>query len=181
VPLSRSLPCQFPVVGRGLHSPRSRRVCACAPAAPVKVGRRPPAQRVALTGAWHGAQELPLHPAVRSGADQFSIAAMQHFVRLRGRYRGFFCHDALWSARQLMTHNVTSPPSIDALQNDQSLRHASDIRLTGNMEHRPLNRSTLFRFNARGLDYLGPLFGFSCNKLAEFGRTHRRWHVADVV
>jgi hypothetical protein len=29
-----------------------------------------------------------------------------------------------------MTHNVTSPPSIDALQNDQSLRHASDIRLT---------------------------------------------------
>jgi len=40
------------------------------------------------------------------------------------------------SAQSRMTHLVGSPPSIDALQNDQSLPHASDIRLTENMEYR---------------------------------------------
>ena len=35
------------------------------------------------------------------------------------------------ASQELVTHNGASPPSIDALQNDQWLRHASDIRLTG--------------------------------------------------
>jgi hypothetical protein len=35
------------------------------------------------------------------------------------------------SGQKRLTHNGASPPSIDALQNDQSLRHASAIRLTG--------------------------------------------------
>jgi hypothetical protein len=38
--------------------------------------------------------------------------------------------------RSKMTHFVTSPPSLDALQNDQSLPRAGDIRLTDIMEYR---------------------------------------------
>ena len=40
----------FPLVGHRLHSPRSRRVHACAPAAPVKAGRMAASIEVALTG-----------------------------------------------------------------------------------------------------------------------------------
>jgi hypothetical protein len=45
-----------------------------------------------------------------------------------------------------VTHNVTSPPPIDALQNDQSLRYASDIRLTENMESRTTSGPTYSGF-----------------------------------
>jgi hypothetical protein len=51
--------------------------------------------------------------------------------RPRVRFQESFCRADLVQSRQLMTHNGASPPSIDALQNDQSLRHASAIRLTG--------------------------------------------------
>jgi hypothetical protein len=41
------------------------------------------------------------------------------------------------------------------------------FRGTGNMEHRPVNTSTLLRFNACGLDYVGPPLGFVGEELTE--------------
>jgi hypothetical protein len=40
----------------------------------------------------------------------------------RGSYRGKTCRSGLFRGRQLMTHSVTSPPSIGALQKDTSPR-----------------------------------------------------------
>jgi hypothetical protein len=48
----------------------------------------------------------------------------------RGSYRDKTGHASPCPARLNLTQSGASPPSIDALQNDQSLRHASDIRLT---------------------------------------------------
>jgi len=50
--IRREIPWFIPPGGTGLYSPRSRRVYACAPVAPVKAGRlAAPPCGVALTGA----------------------------------------------------------------------------------------------------------------------------------
>jgi hypothetical protein len=50
----------IPRGGTGLHSSRSRQGCTRAPLTPVNVGGRPPAKRVALTGARSDALKLRL-------------------------------------------------------------------------------------------------------------------------
>jgi hypothetical protein len=66
--------------------------------------------------------------------------------------------------------HVTSPPSIDALQNDQSLPHASDIRLTEYMECQPMRGLVLLCLDTCRLDDLRPHGGLFDDEFVEFGR-----------